>query len=272
MLGAIIKPKTGRGLRWSVGRGKRKKWAERTRPRYSAESPLQLDGRLLRARPHRPWWWAGPRLLLPVARRVPTYRDTRSGRRGARQTRIALAVCGAIIALVGETLATILVGILLVLVGLVVPVSTLRQRAWVARLRALGSDMERLELIPVDVVFDGRRVAVLDGGRVWRRVLTRQGDVAVQLRRDDGRVYLGVLPSSRRKSESLWFSAELSDPTMAHDRAPSAPSLPDFAELAELEPERVDSPVALQHAAWLELHQVLASELPDAVAGRGDRG
>lgn len=272
MLAAIVMPITGCGLRVGVGRGKRKKWAEPSGPRYSAESPLQLDGRLQRARPHRPWWWVGPRLLLSVARRVPTYRDTRSGRRGARQTRIALTVCGAIIALVGETLATILVGTAIVLVGLVVPVSKLRRRAWVARLKALGSDMERLEPIPVDVVFDGRRVAVVEGGRVWRRVLTRQGEVAVQLRRDDGRIYLGVLPASRRKSESLWFSAELSDPTAAHGGAPNSPGLPDFAELAELEPERVDSPVALRPAAWIELHQALASELSDAVPARATGG
>jgi len=195
---------------------------------WSAAEPLVAAGDLIRSVKEDQPRALPARLALRLMRWIPTSRDTQRGRANAAQVKVLLVGLGVLLGAVGKTTTHMIIGALFMVSALLLPVAEWRKRGWRARLKA-STRRTREVSVPVEVLYDAKRLAVLENGKVWRRVLVDRGSHRTILSGRDGTTWFGVVPASGRKSESLWFRADFAPPRDAPE--------PDL--------ERVDQPIVL---------------------------
>lgn len=192
---------------------------------------------------------AASRLALRAVRWVPAHRDTRSGRRNANQLKVGLVLLAVLFGGVGENGFHMALAATFMLGALFLPVTDSRKREWRTRLQGRGARVRRVRRVEARaalVRYDGKRVAVLDEGKVWRRVLVDRGEHAMAVRAQDGAAWLGLMPPSGRKAESLWLVAR--DERLRRE-------LPAGTEVLDL--DRVDAAVVIDADTWRELETTL---------------
>jgi hypothetical protein len=223
--------------------------SDHTRRDYTKDDPLEFAGTVARlsTRPNS-MRFAAP-ILRPFVDIVPSVKPTQSGRSAEKQIRVVVMVTGLIIAVWGGTMATALLGCVIAMVAQAIPVNQTTKLRWQRQLDAMTHDRQKTVIEPVLVRYDGRGVSVLEAGTTWRRVLTPKDDYSIRLRKLDGQVAFGVLPTTGGKFASLWFVC----PPRAD--APEAMS-PD--RLTPVERKKIDRTVSVTSEAIATLHDLLA--------------
>jgi hypothetical protein len=213
---------------------------------YSAENPFERPAAIEVAVHERVEPGAASRIALKALRWVPSHRDTRSGRRNASQLKAGLVLIAVLFGGFGENGFHMSLAASFMLAALFLPVTDGRKREWRTRLQGRGARVRRVESRAAQVRYDGRRVAVLSDGKVWRRVLVDRSEHGMAVRADDGAAWLGLVPPSGRKAESLWLVAR--DETLRRE-------LPAATEVVD--EQRVDAAVVVDAATWRELEATL---------------
>jgi hypothetical protein len=188
-------------------------------------------------------WWAGLAIryenLLGV---VPSHRDTKKGRNNARQVKIVLLAAGVgTIAFVGGWWITL--GCLLAALALLLPISKDKRRSLIASSRSARKNQTRLETLPAQIVWDGRRVVLKIDDKNERRVLTHTNKHKVHRRDLRGTLVIGLVPPSNKKSDCIWVVA---DGREANDEA--ALSREDVDLLAKADADELDELLHAIHA------------------------
>lgn len=172
-----------------------------------AES-IDVPARVLERVKRKPWW--GP-LLAPVETLValiPSHKNTKKGRQSATQIRITLIVIGIVgLAFGGETL-WIMLGGLIMASGLVVPLSDVRKRTLIAKLKRMRGAAKRDLEVDGQLRFDGKRLVLYVDGEKKRRVLMGDGRHKTHTRRFQGRPCLEVRPGSGGKRSAILICSD----------------------------------------------------------------
>lgn len=167
---------------------------------------LVLGAQLMRSESYRPWWaplWGPVDWILSF---LPSHRDTRKGRSGARQVKIVLLIVGVAFIAFGEAIGWVAVGLLTMLSALILPLSELRKRVWTAKVRALLGEKKRPVHTPGKIVHDGRRVELHEGDAMLRRVLVDKV-YSFEERVYQGQPCLGLMGHGKRKKDTIWICA-----------------------------------------------------------------
>lgn len=150
-----------------IGEGERRRVRS---PKVSAENPLV-------AQVYAPTWVdqaaASPWLAAWVewvVRFVPTYRVTRTGRRGKRTVQLLLGLVALGIAIAGKTWAFAICGALVAGLAMVLPVTRSRRAVWIDRLQKKQRPTPTLVWAHGELVWDGVKITVRHQGRVLRSV------------------------------------------------------------------------------------------------------
>lgn len=176
--------------------------------------PVRVHQRVRKAA----WWAPIPRKLIGVVRAIPAHRDTRTGRRNARQVRIVLLVIGLVIIIFWQSDWAIL-GVIPALSGLVVPLSERRRRDLTAKLRTASAPRSTVRTVDGTLRVEDDAILLMTGDDVLRRLDRGKAkivahDDALELRegsKKDRCVHL-VTPGSAPPGEpDLWASAGLDD-------------------------------------------------------------
>ncbi len=170
---------------------------------------------LVRDVAYRPWWAGIAVRYERILGLLPTHKNTKKGRANAKQVKAGLLILGVIVAgFVGGW--WIVPGCLVALSALILPVPADTRRSWIASSRTRRKNLTRSEESSAELVFDGRRLLIRNEDKNLRRVLTNKRKHIIEERSLDGSRIVGVLPTSRKKSESIWLksSAEASGDEM----------------------------------------------------------
>ncbi|MFT7621461.1 MAG: hypothetical protein ACI9WU_000624 [Myxococcota bacterium] len=214
------------------------------RPCYTKKEPFRLEGTILEERfsESRLARWRGP--LQSLARRVPRHGPSRGARRRANELRIASVVVGAAVALLAPTPPVAMTGLLVIILASVLPLSPTRAARLESRASTFGRGRRTTEVTAVGIVFDGRGVTVLSGGKTRRRARMAEGEYAQEVVRSGDSLALGIAPSGSRPVGQLWFIT-----------APEA----EF-------PGPLDMPVSVSEAALRGLHEAMRANHEEPLA------
>ncbi|MCA9562667.1 MAG: hypothetical protein KC561_04215 [Myxococcales bacterium] len=187
--------------------------AKRRKPEvnpFTADRPLTVGGALIEVQTvSKPATAAG--LQVRLLRILPSYKDTVTGRSGAKQFKVATAAIGLLLALLSGQVAFAVLGFTMVGAAVFLPVKADWKRTRIAQLRKGTRTTRQVNREAVDLGFDGKRVFVTKQGKTWRRVLVDRGEHVIEDRRSENPATLGILPGSQRRAESIWLtSADLS--------------------------------------------------------------
>ncbi len=167
--------------------------------------------------------------IASFVRMMPSFRDTRSGRRKSKQTKVVLGGLGLFIILAGHNTPLIIVcGVVLMAAAVPLPLPEGQRRSIIHRLRGMRTrDIEVRR--SGRLVHDGRRLLLYDDGERDRRVLTNRPFRLQTFADTEGRgTYIEVAPAdAKKKRESIWILVE--------DQAPDA-------DAETVKPWRVDLP------------------------------
>lgn len=193
-------------------------------------------------RPTAPFYKA----LASIIATFPSYKDSRSGRKNAKQLKIIFVVIGLITLLAGrEVWPVIVCGVILMSLATFLPVENLQKRTLVNRLRR-AQTMEHEVRRPARLVHDGRRLILYDGDQRDRRVLTNRAFFLGHFRGEDDAHWVQISPKgSGKKREAIWVRLDGS-------QAP--------ADAQKLKEFRVDSPAYTSRSAAHELLSLLERE------------
>lgn len=185
------------------------------------------------------------RAALWAVQRLPTVRDTRSGRASALRFKGAGVLLGLTVAILGGSLETALAGVLLLVAAPALPVAEGRKLRWTTAFKRLLEPARRLAERPLSVQLADGKLTVRDEGRVWRGVNVRAEHLRTVLR-VDGRVTLALSPPSGRNAETVWLVC---------DGAP--PGDLDLSAIDETRSPRAVPPVLLTGPDWATLYDTL---------------
>lgn len=140
---------------------------------------------------------------------VPSYRETRQGRKNARGARIVILAAGILIMAFGgaESGLWIAFGVFLAASALAFPVPELKKRGWRTTVNQKRSPRMKTVWSGGKIVFDGRRVELHDEKKKVRHILVNRDKHEVVVRENEGSYCLGVLPPGQRKKENIWVCA-----------------------------------------------------------------
>jgi len=184
--------------------------------------------------------------LASLVATFPSYKDSRSGRKGAKQLKVVFVVIGLITLLAGrEAWPVVVCGVILMSLAIFLPIENLKKRTLVNRLRRAQTETHEVRRA-AKLVHDGRRLILYDGDSRDRRVLTNRPFVLRHFAGADGAHWIQVAPKgSKKKAEAIWLHLE-------GEAAPEdAQKLKDF---------RVDLPAYTSRAAAAELIACLERE------------
>ncbi len=237
--------------------GKKGKKGRKRRPKYSAESPLELSVVVARSEPVPARWG---RLAAPyegLIRLLPEYELSGSGRDAARIIKLAMGVAAVYIVTLGkEHWFFGLLGVLIGLLTMIVPVSDVRKRRLIAWARRLAEPGERFVPRPGSLHFDGRKLTIRADERVWRSLRPGTPPAALVVgARKERQFFLGLVPPGRG-SEGLWFTC------------PRPEELPEEVAVGELDADALpEHPVRVEPVAWLRLHEAFHEPKRSSPAG-----
>lgn len=236
-LRAIIRPVMGR-------KNRQQRRADRPPgPEFTAESPLEVAGRIVRkrARPARLGWFAAP--LRSVVSLVPAARVSANGRAAARQIRAAIMIVGLAIAIGGGTMATALIGMVIAMIGSFFPTPQTTKLRWLASIDALRRPSVQQTTHTVAVVFDGRGVSVSEDGQLLRRTLTTDTAWTLRCRKIDEHLAILLTPEAGASGRITLLAPP--------------PEATDMSRVMALSPSKADLVVRMDTAAMVRVHDAI---------------
>lgn len=207
--------------------------------------PLTLHGHTPRTET-RPAPWAP--LLAPViglARLLPSARNTKRGRAGARQFKLVMFSAGVALLFLGPGPWTVAAALTFALAAVFLPLGELSRRTLVSRLTHLQSRTRRLEE-PLRLVLTERRLELHTEDRMDRRVLVDRPFELEVLRLGDDRATIAVWSGKRKKRETIWVCCRGTDEALPVAHQP-------------IEASALDLPVWLPATECARLHQALVA-------------
>ena len=138
---------------------------------------------------------------------VPSYRESRKGRAGAKQARVVLVALGILVMAFGgaESALWILVGVVLASSAFMIPVPELKKRSWRAKLQKKQHPQKREIWEAGSVIYDGRRVELHQGGKKVRHVQVNREKHTVEVGSLEGYVCMAIQPPGKRKKETIFL-------------------------------------------------------------------
>lgn len=186
------------------------------------------------------WFW---KLAIQVVEFLPTYRNTREGRRVRQQVRVILLVLGIGMMAVGGQAENvpalwILLGVAIAASVFALPVEELKKRGWRSRLKKKLRPRRESFWRSGAVVFDDDRLdLVVDGERI-RRVNMKRNMVGIVVGRRNGWTCLGVGAPPTGSKKSIWVCTE-GDVDGGGDQAAEVPALNQPARVSANDWERL---------------------------------
>jgi len=208
---------------------------------------LVLEGQLEETERYQPKWTV---LLRPVQTFVgllPSHKNTRKGRRTAKQIRIAVIMLAFIAVVAAQSNVVMILGLIGLALAPLVPISQVRKRSWINRLKSLREGRDRTVHQSAKVTCDDHRVSLVRGNDRLRRVLVDRDDHEVTTGTVGDRLFLKVAPTDGNKSETIWIGTDELGPD----------DVPDDWSTESVSKTSVDRPVVVRGAKWHELAEHL---------------
>lgn len=212
-----------------------------------ADNPLVLSAQLEEREKYTPRWTP---LLSPLQTFIgllPSHKNTRKGRRTAKQLKLLVAVVAFGLLVFAESAWAIVVGVVFLGLAPLLPLPQVQKRAWLNRLKKLREPRERSVAAPAKVRFDGRRVVLERDGDNLRRVLVDRDEHEIAAGSANGRLYLKVAPTSGKRSETIWIGTDELD----------TDDLPDDWEPQDFDEDAIDAPTLVDGPNWRSLAEHL---------------
>lgn len=154
------------------------------------------------------WKWLGE-----VVSFVPTYRDTRQGRKTRQQMRAVILVVGLVLMAVGgqaDSLPAlwILLGVAIASSVFVIPVEEMKKRSWRGKIKKKQRPRKKAKWRTGKVRMAEGRVEVHVDGKRKRRVRVDRDKHDLVLRRRSDWTCVGVLPPGAKKSDNIWICTD----------------------------------------------------------------
>jgi hypothetical protein len=105
---------------------------------------------------------------------------------------------------------------------LALPLSDIRRIRWTRWAEGLAAPRLRSVLRPAEVQWDGHKLVVRAGDRVWRSLRPASPPHEVQCGAAAGRAWLGLVPPGGAGARSIWFTAPAT--ALARDPLAAAPA------------------------------------------------
>lgn len=178
--------------------------------RYGADAPLRLAARApvdearpagLRAR------LSGP--VLAGVRALPALPTGAAAARMDRVWKIGLGLAGLLLVTQARDGAWgwAALGVALGASTLWLPLTDIRRIRWTRWAQGLAASRVATALRPAEVLWDGHKLVVRAGERVWRSLRPASPPHEVRCGADAGRAWLGLVPPGGARSRSIWFAA-----------------------------------------------------------------
>lgn len=187
------------------------------------------------------WVWKALDYLVGF---LPSHRETRQGRKTAKQVRIAMIGIGiAMMAFGGaESAVWIILGVLLAASAFAVPVPELKKRSWRAKFKKKRSPKSQVKWTPGTITFDGRRVELRQNRKKLRHILVDRDKHSVVLGKYRGDTCMGIQAPGKRKKETIWVCT---------------PEVVDVEADEKIDESQVDHPAEVDAAEWRQLWEGL---------------
>lgn len=221
----------------------------RRRRRITAEAPLELSCVVpgWREAPSRARLLAGPARVLVAL--LPAFKSGPSGRRLAIVTKVGIGAGAAALASLGrESLAFALLAAVVALSLLVLPLPDYKKRRLLASAERLAEPRRLPAPSPGALAYDGAKLVIRSGDRVWRSLRPRQPQHEVLVGVDADRVALGLVRPGGKRSDPLWFVTPRTAVPATYDPVATDP---------RYAPGDIGEVVAVDGAAWAALHEAL---------------
>ncbi len=155
-------------------------------------------------------WWSFVDSLVAF---VPTYRNSREGRKKKKQMQVLIVGVGIGLLAVGGTADEwgwfwLLVGMLVACLAFVAPIERLKKRTMRGELKARQKPREVKAWKAGKVDVSPRRIEVYAGDERIHRVRIDRDKHQVVLRRWKGRPCMGILPPGQKKKDSIWICTD----------------------------------------------------------------
>ena len=187
-------------------KAKRKKKVRRVR--YTPDKPLELRGTVpgTESVPSRRGGLG--RVLGAFVGALPAYTaGTRAGRDRAIWIRGAIGAAALLLVAVGrDDWRWGLGGLAVALTLFLVPIPDVRKRRWLAAAARLGEPTQRAIRAEAELHYDGKKLTVRSGGRVWRSLRPANPPHDLVVRLEDDLLLLGLVPAGKR-ADTVWFAA-----------------------------------------------------------------
>ncbi len=228
------------------------------------EETLRIHAKVRGEEKVKPWnafFWKGLGEVLAV---LPSYRDSREGRKKAKQMRVMIVGGGLLLLALAGTAETraglwIILGIVIACMAFVVPVEDLKKRTWRNKIKKKQKPRPRTIWSKGEVLYDGRRVELRADSEKVRRVRVDRGKHELQLKQ---RV-MSNQPGSQQSmpGPSPIPCMEIAGPGGKKDKTIwvcADAGLDIDAEFdAEIDDEEMDRPAMAKGADWKRLWEVL---------------
>ena len=211
----------------------------------------KIDAQVLGTREQAPSavvWWSFVDTLVSF---VPTYRNTREGRKKKKQMQVLIVALGIGLLIVGGTADQLgwfwlILGMLVACLAFIAPIERMEKRTIRGELKARQKPREVDAWLPGKVDVSPRRVEVYEGDDRVHRVRIDRDKHRVVLRKWGERPCMGILPPGEKKKESIWICTD-------------AVSGKSVGEGEAIEAEAMKSPARVDSKDWKELWQALGA-------------
>ncbi len=212
---------------------------------------LEFDADIRGTQQKRPWNAVLWKAVGEFVAFLPSYRDTREGRKKAKQMRVIFVVLGIGLMAVGGTATEwgafwILFGIFLACLAFVAPVEDLKKRTWRGNIKKKQKPRRVSVRQKGRVVYDGRRVEMRQDGEKVRRVRVDRGKHELEARQNGEAACLGVLPPSGKRADGIWVCATGVSEAIDWD--------------GSIKDDEMDRPATIEAADWERLWEALQGQ------------
>lgn len=208
---------------------------------------LVLEGHLEETERYQPRWTV---LLRPVQTFVgllPSHKNTRKGRRTAKQVKLVVAVLAFVAVIAAQSTIVMILGLIGLGVSPVVPISQVRKRSWINRLKSIREGRDRTVERSAQVTCDDHRVSLVRDDDRLRRVLVDRDDHEISVGTAADRLFLKIAPTGGNKSETIWIGTD----DLEIDDVPDDWSTETFSS------DQLDRPIVVRGSEWRELAEHL---------------
>lgn len=188
-----------------------------TKQEVQRAEPVVLEVKVPRDEPYTPWSAPLWRALAYLLEFIPSYRDSRQGRKNAAQVRVILIVAGLFLMAFGggEWAGWIVIGAILAFSAFAVPIKELRKRTLRGKLRDRSRQGQREVLKPGSLRLDERQVELWVGDEKLRQVRIDRDRHEVIFTTHKMMMCYGVRPRGGRKQETIWVcTSAIVDPPL----------------------------------------------------------